>query len=95
MSYHRPLSLTPPDRKRLSAFNVMTPIPEVGFSGRWYHLLGVVGRAVRGTAVRAGEAATGMEVYMDVEATCLRVKLAAGHRPWRCQRQRKLQQVAI
>src|SRR5487761_2650009 len=59
------------------------------------HLLGVVGRAVRGTAVRAGEAAASAEVDMDVETVCLGVELATGHAPGRGQCQRKLQQVGV
>ena len=59
------------------------------------HPLGVVGRAVRGAAVRAGEAAAWCEVDLDVEPLCLGVEVAAGHRPGRGQAQRQLHQVRV
>ena len=35
--YQRPLSLTPLDREKWRVFNALTPLPGVGFSGRWYN----------------------------------------------------------
>src|SRR6516162_2123904 len=59
------------------------------------HPLGVIGRAVRRAAGRAGEAAARSEVNLDVEPVCLGVKVAAAHRPrWR-QPQRQLQQSGV
>src|SRR6478736_8941131 len=56
------------------------------------HPLGIIGRAVRRTAGRAGEAAARGEVDLDVEPMCLGVKVAAAHRPRWGQSQCLLQQ---
>ena len=57
------------------------------------HLLGVVGGAVGGAAVRAGKAAARGEIDLDVEPLRLGIEVAAGHRPGRRQPQRHLQQL--
>src|SRR5207344_1302807 len=59
------------------------------------HPLGIIGRAVRRTAGRAGEAAARGEVDLDVEPMCLGVKVAAAHRPRWGQSQCLLQQRGV
>jgi hypothetical protein len=59
------------------------------------HRFGVVDRAVGSTTARAGEAAAGGEVDVDVQAPGRRIELAAGDRPWRHNAQRQLQQTGI
>jgi hypothetical protein len=57
--------------------------------------LGVVGRAVRGTAARTGKSAARGEVFLDIKPLCLRVEVTAAHRPRRGQSQRQLQQGGV
>ena len=52
-------------------------------------------RAVRGAAGRAGKAAAGGEVDLDIEPVRLGVEVAAAHRPGRGQAQRLLQQRCV
>src|SRR5208283_4981895 len=59
------------------------------------HPLGVVGRAVRGAADRAGKAAAWGEVDLDIEPARLGVEVAAAYRPGRGQTQRLLQQRCV
>jgi hypothetical protein len=59
------------------------------------HPLGVVGRAVRCAAGRAGEAAAGGEVDLDVQPVRFGVEVRACHGPWRRQAERLLHQRRI
>src|SRR5208283_1022384 len=59
------------------------------------HPLGVVGRAVRRAAGRAGEAAAWPEVDLDIQAMRLGVEVGAHHGPWRRQAERLLHQRRI
>ena len=60
------------------------------------HPLGVVGRAVRRAAGRAGEAAARREVDIDIQPMRLGVEVAAAHHgPWRRQAERLLHQGRI
>jgi hypothetical protein len=59
------------------------------------HLFGVVGRAIGSTTARAGEAAVGGEVYVDVQATGHCVEVAPDDRPWWRDAQRQLQQAGV
>ena len=60
-----------------------------------FHLLAVVGRAVRRAAGRAGETAARREVDIDIQATRLGVETGAHHGPWRRQAERLLHQGRI
>ncbi len=68
-------------------------LEEVEMSPR--HLFGVVGRAISSTTTRAGEAASGGEVYVDVQATRHCVEVATDDRPWWRDAQRQLQQAGV
>src|SRR5208337_4212888 len=57
--------------------------------------LGVVGRAVCGTATRTSKAAARGKIDLDIEAMCVRVKVAAAHGPWRGQSQRQFSRVVL
>jgi hypothetical protein len=59
------------------------------------HPHGVVGRTVRRAAGRAGEAAAGGEVDLDIQPVRLGVEIGGHHGPWRRQAERLLHQGRI